>query len=444
MSDNPKKPTFAKTLTFGCRLNIYESEVIKEKANAAGLKDVLIVNSCAVTNEAVRQTRQGIRKAKRENPKTKIIVTGCAAQTQAQTFADMAEVDLVIGNSEKLQDKTYQNLTFGVDLNNKIQVNDIMSIKQNAPHLIKGLEGHSRAFVQVQMGCDHRCTFCIIPFGRGNSASTPMGKVIEQIKTLVENGFNEIILTGVDITSYGADLPGKLTLGKLVQAILKHVPNLPRLRISSIDSIEADDALFEVLSEKRFMPHLHLSLQSGDDMILKRMKRRHLRADILDFVAKVRNIREDIVFGADIIVGFPTETKEMFENSLKIITEANISFLHVFPYSKREGTPAAKIPKQIIKTIKKERAAQLRALGNKQLQKLFHSRIEKNENILIEKKQDDFLIGRSEQFIPTKISLNNDYIKMSANDISGKIIKTKITNIDETGLVGILSGEKNE
>jgi threonylcarbamoyladenosine tRNA methylthiotransferase MtaB len=445
MSKNPKTLTFAKTLTFGCRLNIYESQVIEEKANAAGLKDVLIVNSCAVTNEAVRQTRQGIRKAKRANPEQKIIVTGCAAQTQASDFAKMAEVDLVIGNAEKLQDETYQKLTFGINLNDKIQVNDIMSIKETASHLVEGMDGHARAFVQVQNGCDHRCTFCIIPYGRGPSRSTPMGAVVEQIKKLVDNGFNEIVLTGVDITSYGADLPKNSSLGKLVQAILSHVPNLPRLRISSIDSIEADEALFETIkSEKRLMPHLHLSLQSGDDMILKRMKRRHLRQDTLDFVHKVRSLRPNMIFGADIIAGFPTETEEMFENSLKIVREANLTYLHVFPYSAREGTPAAKIPNQIIKSIKKQRAAKLRELGQEQYQKLLASKIDKDENILIEHQNDEYWIGRSEQFIPIKILSNSPFSHKEQNDISGKIINVKITSKNDKVLFAKMRGDINE
>jgi len=431
-----------KTLTFGCRLNIYESQVIEEKAKQAGLKDVLIVNSCAVTNEAVRQTKQGIRKAKKNNPNKRIIVTGCAAQTQASVFADMGEVDLVIGNAEKLQSETYKTIDFGIALSEKIQVNDIMSIKETANHLIEGMDGHTRAFVQVQNGCDHRCTFCIIPFGRGPSRSTPMGVIINQIKKLVDNGFNEVVLTGVDITSYGADLPGKMSFGKLVQAILQHVPNLPRLRISSIDSIEADEALFETIkSEFRLMPHLHLSLQSGDDMILKRMKRRHLRQDTLDFVEKVRELRPDMVFGADIIAGFPTETEAMFANSLDIVTQADLTYLHVFPYSARIGTPAAKIPNQIIKTIKKQRAAKLRKLGDEQCAKLMASRIGKVENVLIERVKDNILLGRSEQFIPVEILVNNNFGKQANNDMSGKLFQVKITSNNGKNLIGEIVGE---
>ena len=411
------------TLTFGCRLNTYESEVMKAEAQKAGLDDVLIVNSCAVTGEAVRQTRQAIRKARRDNPARRIIVTGCAAQTEAETFAQMGEVDLVIGNADKLEAKTYERLTFGVNLNDKVQVNDIMSVKETAGHLIEGMDGRARAFVQVQNGCDHRCTFCIIPYGRGPSRSVPMGLVVEQVKKLVGNGYREIVLTGVDITSYGPDLPGSLSLGKLTQEILRHVPDLPRLRISSLDSIEADKALFEVIaSEDRLMPHLHLSLQSGDDMILKRMKRRHLRADTLEFVQKVRQLRPEMVFGADIIAGFPTETEEMFANSLKIVEEADLTYLHVFPYSKRQGTPAAKIPNQVPKAIAKRRAADLRALGNTQFEKLCQSRIGKIETVLVERDG----VGRTAQFIPVTLEGSEQ----------GEVVSVHITGVNASGLVG--------
>jgi threonylcarbamoyladenosine tRNA methylthiotransferase MtaB len=333
------------TLTFGCRLNAYESEVIKAEAEKAGVSGALIVNTCAVTGEAVKQARQAIRRARRDEPARKIIVTGCAAQTEARSFADMAEVDLVIGNADKLKAESYASFAFGLPLNDKVQVNDIMAVREQAGHLIEGMDRHTRAFVQVQNGCDHRCTFCIIPYGRGPSRSVPMGAVVEQMKRLVGNGHRELVLTGVDITSYGADLPGQPSLGKLVQAILRHIPDLPRLRISSLDSIEADEALYDAIaSDRRLMPHLHLSLQSGDDLILKRMKRRHLRADTLEFVAKVRALRPEIVFGADLIAGFPTESDEAFENSLRIVEEADLSYLHVFAYSARQGTPAARMP----------------------------------------------------------------------------------------------------
>ncbi|VAW20816.1 tRNA t(6)A37-methylthiotransferase [hydrothermal vent metagenome] len=417
-----QEPDQVKTLTFGCRLNFFESEVIRDLAGGAGLSDVLVVNSCAVTSEAVRQTRQAIRKAKRQNPGQNIIVTGCAAQTEAETFAEMDEVDLVVGNQDKLIAKTYRGLSFALPQAQKIQVNDIMSVRETAPHLIEGLDGRARAFVQVQNGCDHRCTFCIIPFGRGPSRSVPMGLVVDQIKKLVTNGYKEVVLTGVDITSYGPDLPGAPSLGQLVQQILRHVPDLPRLRISSIDSIEADQALFDVLAEKRIMPHLHLSLQSGDDMILKRMKRRHLRADTLGFVARVRAIRPDIVFGADIIAGFPTETEEMFENSLSIIKQANLIYCHIFPYSKREGTPAARIPAQVPKSIIKRRAADLRAAGKTQFQNHCQSRIGEVETVLVEKNG----LARSEQFMPVTVDSGN----------AGEIITVRVLACSEKGLLG--------
>lgn len=386
------------TITFGCRLNAYESEVMKAEAQKSGLENAIIINTCAVTAEAVRQAKQSIRKARRENADARIIVTGCAAQTQARDFGDMAEVDLVIGNNDKLRAESYRPIAFGEPLNDKVQVNDIMSVTETAGHLIDGLDGRARAFVQVQNGCDHRCTFCIIPFGRGPSRSVPMGVVVDQIRRLVDNGYAEVVLTGVDITSYGGDLPGSPTLGKLTQSILKHVPSLPRLRISSIDSIEADPALYEAVTDPRLMPHLHLSLQSGDDMILKRMKRRHSRADALGIVEKLRGLRTDMVFGADIIAGFPTETDAMFENTLRFVTEADLTYLHVFPFSPREGTPAARMP-QISRRTAKERAARLRALGDTQFAKLCASRIGRTENILVERDG----LGRTEQFIPVAV-----------------------------------------
>jgi threonylcarbamoyladenosine tRNA methylthiotransferase MtaB len=410
------------TLTFGCRLNAYEGEVMKSEAEKAGLDNTIIINTCAVTQEAVRQARQAIRKAKRDNPERRIIVTGCAAQTEARTFGDMAEVDLVIGNADKLKAESYAPMAFGVPLNDKVQVNDIMSVTETAGHLIEGMDGRTRAFVQVQNGCDHRCTFCIIPFGRGPSRSVPMGAVVEQIKTLVGNGYREIVLTGVDITSYGPDLPGKPSLGKLTQQILRHVPDLPRLRISSIDSIEADEAFYDAMaSDRRLMPHLHLSLQSGDDMILKRMKRRHLRDDAFAVVDKLRSIRPEIVFGADIIAGFPTETDEMFENSLSFIAEANLTYIHAFPYSPRPGTPAARMP-QVDKAVAKARANRLRALGNQQIDKLAQSRIGMIENVLVEKDG----MGRQEQFLPVAVPGHR----------AGELIPVRITGTNADGLVG--------
>ncbi len=410
------------TLTFGCRLNAYESEVIKAEAEKAGLSGALIVNTCAVTGEAVKQARQAIRKARRDEPARKIIVTGCAAQTEARSFADMDEVDLVIGNADKLKAESYTAFAFGVQLNDKVQVNDIMALREQAGHLIEGMDRHTRAFVQVQNGCDHRCTFCIIPYGRGPSRSVPMGAVVEQMKRLVGNGHRELVLTGVDITSYGADLPGRPSFGKLVQAILRHIPDLPRLRISSLDSIEADEALYDAIaSDRRLMPHLHLSLQSGDDLILKRMKRRHLRADTLEFVTKVRALRPDVVFGADIIAGFPTETEEMFENSLRIVEEAGLSYLHVFAYSARQGTPAARMP-QVPVPVRKARAARLRTLGDQQYNALCESRIGTTEMVLVERNA----VGRTEQFLPVAMP----------GHAAGELVPVVITGMSADRLTG--------
>jgi threonylcarbamoyladenosine tRNA methylthiotransferase MtaB len=351
-------------ITFGCRLNTYESEVMRSQAEAAGLNNAILVNTCAVTGEAVRQARQAIRRARRDNPHARIIVTGCAAQTEKQTFAEMAEVDAVLGNEEKLKAASYRALPdFGVSAEEKLRVNDIMSVRHTAPQMVKHIDGHVRAFIQVQNGCDHRCTFCIIPYGRGNSRSVPMGAVVDQARNLVESGYREIVLTGVDATSYGDDLPGQPTLGLLAKTLLKQVPDIRRLRLSSIDSIEADLHLMDLIAdEPRFMPHLHLSLQHGDDMILKRMKRRHLRADALRFIEDVRRRRPEMSFGADMIAGFPTETEDMFDNAVRLAEEADIAHLHVFPYSPRPGTPAARMP-QLDRSLIKDRAARLRATG---------------------------------------------------------------------------------
>ena len=410
------------TLTFGCRLNAYESEVMKAEALKAGLDNAIIINTCAVTAEAVRQAKQAVRKARRDHPDAKIIVTGCAAQTEARSFGDMAEVDLVIGNNDKMKAASYAPMVFGTPLNDKVQVNDIMSVRETAGHLIEGMDGRARAFVQVQNGCDHRCTFCIIPFGRGPSRSVPMGLVVEQIKKLVDNGYGEVVLTGVVITSYGGDLPGQPSLGKLTQAILRHVPGLPRLRISSIDSIEADEALYDaVASDRRLMPHLHLSLQSGDDMILKRMKRRHSRDDALAIVSKLRALRPEMVFGADIIAGFPTEDDAMFDNTLRIVEEADLTYLHVFPYSPREGTPAARMP-QVDKGVAKRRAALLRAAGERQVARLQASRVGVIESVLIERDG----LGRSEQFLPVAV----------AGTTPGQIVPVRVIAQGAAGLVG--------
>src|SRR6516162_3494133 len=375
MCSNPMSSNGVEVVTFGCRLNAAESEVIRREAKRVGLTDTVVVNTCAVTAEAVRQARQTIRALRRERPSAKIVVTGCAAQTEPQNFAAMAETDRVLGNSEKLSAEAWARTRadFGMAGAPKALVNDIMAVKETAPHLIEAFAGRARAFVQVQNGCDHRCTFCIIPYGRGNSRSVPMGAVVEQVRGLVERGHAEIVLTGVDLTSYGADLPGAPKLGQLVRQILRHVPELKRLRISSIDSIEADRDLLDVIADdERLMPHLHLSLQSGDDLILKRMKRRHLRKDAIDFCAQVRRLRPDIALGADIIAGFPTETEEAFARSQDLVEECGLIFLHVFPYSPRPGTPAARMP-QVASGVIKERAKRLRSVGEAALRRRLES-----------------------------------------------------------------------
>jgi len=388
-------------VTFGCRLNIHESEVMRRHAAAAGVSDTVVVNTCAVTAEAVRQARQTVRRLKRERPEARIVVTGCAAQTEPAQFAAMPEVDLVLGNQEKLDAAAWRALPdFGVSGEEKIVVNDIMSVRETALHLVDGIEGHTRAFVQVQTGCDHRCTFCIIPYGRGPSRSVPMGEVVAQIRILVENGCREVVLTGVDITSYGENLPGTPKLGALVKQILKHVPELPRLRLSSIDSVEADrDLLGALADEARLMPHLHLSLQAGDDLILKRMKRRHLRADAIAFTDQVRRLRPDVVFGADIIAGFPTETEAMFNRSLDLVRECGLTHLHVFPFSPRPGTPAARMP-AVSGEIVKERAKRLRAFGAAMLRDHLDAQVGQTRRLLSERGG----IARTEQFTPVSLA----------------------------------------
>jgi len=382
--------------TFGCRLNTLESEIMRREAEAAGLTDAVLVNTCAVTAEAVRQARQTIRKARRERPDARIVVSGCAAQIDGDSFAAMDEVDLVLGNNEKLAAKSY---TFGVDTGAKIRVNDIMSVTETAGHMVDGLAGRARAFVEVQNGCDHRCTFCVIPYGRGNSRSVPMGAVVDQIRRLVAGGYREAVLTGVDITSYGADLPGHPRLGTLVQAILRHVPDLPRLRLSSIDSIEVDEALMAAIAEEpRLMPHFHLSLQHGHDLILKRMKRRHLRDDAIRFTDAVRRLRPDVVFGADLIAGFPTETGEHFAASLDLIEDCGLTHLHVFPFSPRPGTPAARMP-QLDRQVVRERAARLRDAGDTALAHHLAAETGATRSVLIEEAG----LGRTEHFTRTVI-----------------------------------------
>src|SRR5438094_2266288 len=394
-------------VTFGCRLNAFESEVILRESERAGLSDTIVINSCAGTNEAVAQARQSIRRLKRERPGARIVVTGCAAQTQAKMFADMTEVDRVLGNDEKMRGEAWRDTRaafdagFGIAEAEKIAVADIMQVKEMAPHLIEGFQrGLPRVFVQVQNGCDHRCTFCIIPYGRGNSRSVPMGAVVDQVRALVERGHAEIVLTGVDLTSYGADLPGAPKLGMLTKQILRHVPELKRLRISSIDSIEADRDLLDVIAgDERLMPHLHLSLQSGDDLILKRMKRRHSRDDAVQFCAQVRRLRPDITLGADIIAGFPTETEEMFKRSLDLVEECDLTFLHVFPYSPRPGTSAARMP-QVGGDKIRERAKRLRMAGEAALHRRLTSETGATRQILIESAGQ----GRTEHFLPVAIA----------------------------------------
>ncbi len=352
-------------ITFGCRLNSFESEVMRAKIIAAGVDKAVLVNTCAVTNEAVRQSRQSIRRLRREHPEARIIVTGCAVQVDPDRYEAMEEVDFIIGNEDKMQPETWQLL--GAGKLERVRVNDISAVRETAGHMISGFGGRARAYVQIQNGCDHRCTFCIIPFGRGPSRSVPAGDVVAQIRSLCDEGFAEIVLTGVDITDYGADLPGRMTLGRLSAKILEHVPQLARLRISSIDAVESDEALLELVAgEPRLMPHLHLSLQAGDDMILKRMKRRHTTKQAVEFCEKLRSLRPDLVFGADLIAGFPTESEQMFENTLRHVEDCGLTYLHVFPFSARKGTPAARMPR-LNGAVIRERAKRLRQLGEKRL-----------------------------------------------------------------------------
>ena len=409
--------------TLGCRLNAYETEAMKALAEAAGVQGAVVVNTCAVTAEAVRKARQEIRRLRREHPDAPIIVTGCAAQTEPETFAAMPEVTRVIGNTEKMQADTWAQLTPDlIGATERVQVDDIMSVRETAGHLIDGFGTRARAYVQVQNGCDHRCTFCIIPFGRGNSRSVPAGVVVEQIKRLVGQGYNEVVLTGVDLTSWGADLPATPRLGDLVRRILKLVPDLARLRISSIDSIEADPALMEAIAtEARLMPHLHLSLQAGDDMILKRMKRRHLRDDAIRFCADARSLRPDMVFGADIIAGFPTETDAMFANSLKLVDECGLTFLHVFPFSPRKGTPAARMPQLGGKTIR-DRAARLRDAGARACAAHLAQQQGRRHRVLMENPH----MGRTEQFTE---------VDFAAPQPVGAIVDVEITGKTDTRLL---------
>jgi threonylcarbamoyladenosine tRNA methylthiotransferase MtaB len=392
-------------VTFGCRLNVYESEVIRRQAQAAGLADTVVVNTCAVTAEAVRQSRQAIRRLKRERPQARIVVTGCAAQTEPKTFAAMPEVALVLGNEEKLSAEVWRRQRDAPALaplaaEEKIAVNDIMAVTEIAAHLVDGFEGLARAFVQVQNGCDHRCTFCIIPFGRGNARSVPMGEVVGEVRRLCERGYREVVLTGVDLTSYGSNLPGAPRLGTLVKQVLQHVPELEQLRLSSIDSVEADHDLLDAFAhDERLMPHLHLSLQAGDDLVLKRMKRRHLRADAIAFCAQVRRLRPDVVFGGDIIAGFPTESEGMFLRSLDLVDECGLTHLHVFPFSPRPGTPAARMP-QVGGAIVKDRARRLREKGEAALRRHLDAQVGATRRVLIESRK----LGRTAHFTSVRLA----------------------------------------
>ena len=414
MSDAPR------IITFGCRLNAFESEVMRGHARAAGLTDAVIVNTCAVTAEAERQARQAIRRARRENPAARIIVTGCAAQVDPARYAAMPEVDSVLGNEEKLRAESYLDRRSAA-----VAVADIMAVRETAPHMVEGFEGRARAFLQVQQGCDHRCTFCIIPFGRGNSRSAPLGAIVDQARRLVGSGYNEIVLTGVDVTGYGTDLPGRPSLGQMARRLLAQVPDLKRLRLTSVDCVEvaADDALMRLIAEEeRLMPHLHLSLQSGDDMVLKRMKRRHARADAVEFCHRVRALRPGVAFGADLIAGFPTETEAMFANTLSLVEDCDLAWLHVFPYSARKGTPAARMP-QVPSAVRKQRAARLREAGEAAAARFMDGRIGSAATVLVER--DDS--GYSEHYAPVRLT-------EAAPD--GALVRARICGRDGANLVG--------
>ena len=423
MANKTSTPRPSQVITLGCRLNSYESEVMRGHAEQAGLDGAIIVNTCAVTAEAVRTARQTIRRAAKDNPDAPVIVTGCAAQIDAEMFAEMPEVTRVIGNHEKMQAETWKpvDLLGGTE---KIRVNDIMSVEETAGHLIDGMDGRARAYVQVQNGCDHRCTFCIIPYGRGNSRSVPAGEVVQMVQRLVDTGHYEVVLTGVDLTSWGSDLPNTPQLGNLVQRILKLVPDLKQLRISSIDAIEMDEALFETMADPRIAPFMHLSLQHGDNLILKRMKRRHSREQAIELANRLRHIRPDLALGADIIAGFPTETEAAFENSLRLVEECNIAFLHAFPYSPRPGTPAARMP-QLDRSVIKARAASLRAAGQAALNRHLDQKIGSETDVLIERETS----GRLADFTPVQF----DQISAEA----GRPIRARIIGHDTTRLKAV-------
>jgi threonylcarbamoyladenosine tRNA methylthiotransferase MtaB len=403
-------------ITFGCRLNAYESEVIRHHARGAGLAETVIVNTCAVTGEAVRQARQAIRRARRENPAARIIVTGCAAQLEPGRFATMDEVDLVLGNAEKLEPGSYWP-DFAARAAAKAVVNDIMSVRETAGHLVPGFEGRARAFVQVQQGCDHRCTFCIIPFARGPSRSVPVGEIVAQARELVANGYREVVLTGVDISSYGADLPGRPSLGATVRRLLRLVPGIARLRLSSIDPAELDPELVRLIgSEERLMPHLHLSLQAGDDMVLKRMKRRHSRAQAVELCRRLRELRPGIAFGADLIAGFPTETHEMFENTVALVADCGLTWLHVFPFSPRAGTPAVRMP-QVPARVRKARAARLRAAGEAARASYLEGRVGSPASVLVERHG----FGHDEYFAT---------VRLEGAAAAGTIVPARVTGVE--------------
>ena len=410
-------------LTFGCRLNAYESEVMRGHAREAGLDDLVIVNTCAVTAEAERQARQAIRRARRQRPEARIVVTGCAAQIDPARYAAMPEVDRVLGNGEKMAARSWSDAALAPD-GERVRVNDIMSVDETAGHLVEGFEGKARAFIQVQNGCDHRCTFCIIPYGRGNSRSVPIGEIVAQTRKLVEAGYAEVVLSGVDITSYGPDLPGRPTLGQMIRRLLAQVPELPRLRLSSLDPVEIDDDLWRLIAEEpRLMPHLHLSLQAGDDMVLKRMKRRHLRADAIALTDRARRLRPGIVFGADLIAGFPTETEAMFDNTLRAVEDCGLTFLHVFPYSERPGTPAARMPAVPV-PVRKERAARLREAGERAIAEYLSGQVGREATVLMEQEA----MGRTEHFAP---------VSFDRPQSPGRLVRASLAGVDGNRLVGM-------
>jgi threonylcarbamoyladenosine tRNA methylthiotransferase MtaB len=416
-------------VTFGCRLNTYESQVMKDLAHQAGLTKSIIINTCAVTAEAERQAKQTIRRLRRKHPDAEIIVTGCAAQINPASYGDMSEVNRIIGNDEKMKLSSYLKSTD----HERILVNDIMAIRETAGHLVSGFEGKARAFVQVQNGCDHRCTFCTIPYGRGNSRSIAIGEIVAQVRMLVESGYPEIVMTGVDITAYGADLPGSPTLGQMIQRLLALVPELKRLRLSSLDPVEIDNDLWQLIRhEPRLLPHLHMSLQAGDDMILKRMKRRHSRKDAIAFCQKARALRPDVVFGADLIAGFPTETDDMFENTLRSIDECDLTYLHVFPYSPRPGTPASRMP-PVPGAVVKERAARLRQKGEEALRRFYQSWIGQDVHFLVESVENTHegmtLHGKTDHFAPI-------HLETSLEFAVGSIVKAHIVDATADGLKG--------